>query len=341
MEAGEEDTGTTSQAFITNIGTTFQGGMKLVYDDIQSPKGLTLSKTVGLAACSRTSLFAVQNDGSAGAPSYSLHYSNDGGSTWTLSKALPLGPELACDHSRLVTLDPNGIPFIARTNTKGVLGPWIVQPIPGAYVDRIQGGDGTLYGVVLGTGGAPNKLYVATNYSTGASEVRWSGPIAGIGATLVTGTGTTATGTDKRPVGNTLAWSRRAFALQPDGSLYMNDRILDGNNAWASLYTGSERFTVITAAAPNLLFGLEKKAGAVHLVSVTMSETSCGDGVDNDGDGLVDGEDAACTDVVAQNFCTTHAKGTYCADRYCRVSFSASPTRTPRCSRARPTPPAP
>nr|MBA3502453.1 hypothetical protein [Deltaproteobacteria bacterium] len=159
------------------------------------------------------------------------------------------------------------------------------------------------------------SIYRASAESAGA-PLYWGAPIASVGAVQVTGTSLTHTGSDKQPVGNTLAWSRRAFGLEANGTLVTNSTLLDGNNTWYWLNTGNERYEAITAAAPNIVYGLTVKSGTRRIARIRIEEYDCADGIDNDANGLKDSEDDACTLTVANTFCTGRANGTYCADRF-------------------------
>jgi hypothetical protein len=101
----------------------------------------------------------------------------------------------------------------------------------------------------------------------------------------------------------------------------MNDSVLSGGNTWLPLDTGSERYTAITAAEPNVLYALQTRGGVRELNKITMAETDCFDGVDNDGNGLKDTEDAACVQIRADSYCSTRTNGKYCASRYQPTTF--------------------
>src|SRR5690606_19481568 len=74
-------------------------------------------------------------------------------------------------------------------------------------VDRIQGGDGTFYGVDIGPSG--NQVYWTTNLAWRQDAApTWRTPLATIGATLVTGTGAKATGPVEKDPGGGLPWPR-------------------------------------------------------------------------------------------------------------------------------------
>ncbi|MEZ4403427.1 MAG: peptidoglycan DD-metalloendopeptidase family protein [Kofleriaceae bacterium] len=314
------DTSDTSQDAIVLLGNIYQNGTLVSFDEVTAVTGLALANVVGLTACDRSALYAVEQQ-SSGPPfyitSYALWFSNSGGQAWTKQSALGKGPELACDHAQLATLDSSKRLWVAPLQANGTVGAWAQAPTS-VQVDRIQGGDGTIYGVKVVASG--KDVYVASNKAA-AAPLAWTGPIANVGAVQVTGTGATATGSDSAAVGNSLAWSRRAFALEANGTVSTNSGLLAGSNGWAWLDTGSERYTTLTAAGPDLLYGIQVKAGVKHLGRIRIEETSCFDGVDNDADGLRDGEDPACTVPVASNYCATHATGNYCADRFQPATF--------------------
>ena len=330
--ASDTDTETNTEAeavgehgakVITDFASiTLNGATSTFADIVNTGTGaIDLSKTVGLAACDPKALYAV----TLNAGVYRIWFSNDSGQTWAQQSTIGLGPEIACDHSVLATLNASKQLFTAPLSLSGAIGAFTLQPNT-TTVDRIQGGDGAIYGVKLGAGGA-NQLFITSGRSISAPLV-WGSAIATIGATLVTGTGTTMTGTDDLVVSDSLAWPRRAFALEAVGTFSTNKSILAGSNSWASFNTGSERYTVLTAAASNILFGLQTKGGVVHLSRITISEQNCSDGVDNDANGRVDSEDPACTQVVANTFCASSANGSYCGDRFQPSTFLTQPNQS-------------
>ena len=305
---------------ISDFGTIFQNGTRATFAEISNtgPGALDLASTVGLTACEPKALYAVTLKAGA----FALWFSNDSGQSWAKQATAGLGPEIACDHSVLATLDSSKRLFAAPLSIDGSVGTFALQN-NSTTVDRIQGGDGSIYGVKLGSGG--NQLFIASGRSINA-PLNWGSAVATIGATLVTGTGATKTGSDGATVFPFTDWSRRAFALEAGGTFSTNSTILAGSNAWTSFNSGSERFTVLTAASPNILFGLETKAGVKHLTRISIIETNCTDGIDNDSNGLTDGDDgdggdASCRQTVANTFCASHAAGTYCADRFQPATF--------------------
>lgn len=308
----------------TLIGNIFQQGMRVDFTRINTD--LDLPNAVGLAACDPYALYAVQNDNG-------LWFSNDGGRTWAI-RGLAFSSEIACDHGMLMTLDSLGRAYYAFmrtdgfvTDSSGQVGVW-TQVSQSVTVDRIQGGDGTFYGVKSGASG--NQVYWATNLAW-RQVPSWRSTLATIGATLVTGTGAKATGgkvgvAEKDPGGG-LPWPRRAFALEENGLLSYNDQLLSGGNLWTGLNTGSERYTVVTAAAPNLLYGLQTRNGVVELDRISMTETNCTDDTDNDGNGRFDGEDPACMQILADSYCSARSDGTYCSARFQDSPFLGQPNQ--------------
>jgi murein DD-endopeptidase MepM/ murein hydrolase activator NlpD len=298
-----------------------QNGTLVRFDEITNPTGgINLQQLVGLAACDPTALYAVEQEGAA----FSLWFSNDAGQSWVKESA-GMSREIACDHAQLATLDANGNLFVSALYANGAMDPW-TNTGASLAVTHIQGGDGTFYGTLKRPAGGYD-VYVASNRAISAPP-KWGGsPIATIGAWLVTGTGTTMTGTDNLAVGDMPAWPRRAFALEADGTIDTNPTLLAGQNGWGSLDTGVERYTTLTAAAPNLLFGLQNKSGTVHLGRIRIVETACADGVDNDGDGLTDGEDPACVQRVANSFCAKNHDGDYCVARFGPSPYTDQPNQ--------------
>jgi murein DD-endopeptidase MepM/ murein hydrolase activator NlpD len=312
LDPGNEvaDTSSTAQPSIVQIGWIPQNGTTVAFDDITS-SNLNLNSVTDITACDATALYATIGT--------NLYFSNNSGQSWTYEGVVH-GPRIACDHAQLANLDASGqlwmSPLWANGNlahdpTTQVL-QWVSSP--GLSMTRIQGGDGTFYGTR--PSGAGYDVYVASNLSWQVKPVWSSSPIAHIGAIQVTGTGATHTGSDNAAVSGSIAWPRMAFALEASGTIDTNSLLLSGNNGWGAMNTGGERYTTLTAAAPNLLFGLESKPDGTHLGRIRITETSCFDGVDNDHNGLVDSEDPACVQAVANNFCATKSDGTYCSSRY-------------------------
>lgn len=316
----------TPQASFVVFGNIYQNGTVVSFDDVTGITGINMATIVGLTACDPKALYAVEQDTSPpplGLVTYSLWFSNSSGQSWTRQTTPGKSREIACDHAQLATLDANKQLWVASLQANGVVHPW-AKATTTVTVDRIQGGDGSIYGVKRVASGM--DVYVASAKSINAA-LDWGAPIANIGATQVTGTGLTRTGTDNLAVGNTLAWSRRAFALEANGAISTNSKLLDGNNLWASLDSGSERYLTLTAAAPNILFGIQNKSGVNHINRIRIDETNCTDGIDNDANGLTDGEDPACTQAVAYTFCTAQPDGYYCANRFQPSSFLDQPNQ--------------
>ena len=317
----EPETTHGEQAAFVTVGNIPQNGTNVVFEDISAPTGIDVTKIVGLTACDPKALYAVEQIGAA----FQLWFSNTNGQSWTAQTLAGKSKEIACDHGLLATLDANKDLWIAKTNLDGSLRGWYATANI-VKVDRIAGGDGSFYGVKAVAGG--NDVYIASGKALGGGNcvddanknpqscvMFWGSPVVTIGATQVTGTGLTQTGTDSLPVGNTLAWSRRAFALEANGTVSTNAQLLDGGNSWSPLNTGSERYLTLTAAAPNILFGIQNRSGVIRLSRIRIKETSCSDGADNDANGLVDGEDPECVQPRADTFCQAHVDGDYCADR--------------------------
>ena len=348
-----EATSQASQASFVTLGWIGQNGMGVTFEDVTGITGIDMSRVVGLTACDETALYAVERYVGRppwGLTSYHLLFSNDSGQSWktlptsvvapdgTSLSTLGKSAEIACDHAMLVTLDASKHLWYAPLQNNGTIGitkhggtqtefPWYTtwQKAPTTVqVDRIQGGDGSFYGVKAVARG--RDVYIASNRAAGVVP-DWGTPVANIGAMQVTGTGATHTGSDNRTVADSLAWSRRAYALELDGRISMNSTLLDGQNWWTGFDTGSERYTTLTAATPNVLFGIQNKGGVNHLNRIRITETSCFDGIDNDANGLKDSEDPACRQVVANTFCNSHVNGYYCANRFQPGTFLDQPNQ--------------
>ncbi len=327
LTSDEPEVAETAGATTVLLGNIYQNGTLVSFENITNPVGLDLSRLVGLAACDDKALYAIEQYGSV----FTLHFSNDAGQTWGPVNRAVVTKEIACDHGLLVTLDANHNLKVARTRFDGNLNGWYSTPAS-TQVDRLGGGDGSFYGVKATASGG--DLYIASSRAygnaichdepdgtPGSCDLIWGSRWAQLGATQVTGTGIIAAGTDGLLVGNVQAWSRRAFTVEPDGRVYTNTRILEGVNGWTPMDTGSERYLTLTAAAPNLLFGIQRRNNVIQLNRIRVEETSCSDGVDNDANGFVDGEDPMCVKPLAQAFCAAHVDGDYCADRYQPATF--------------------
>jgi hypothetical protein len=318
---------TTEQNSITQIGYIPQNGTTVAFDDITAT-GLNLQNVADITACDEKALYATVKVYST----YELYFSNDSGQSWIDVGANAGGAHIACDHSNLATLDASGQLFWVRLSANGQLGrgangyvQWFYTA--GLAMARIQGGDGTFYGIRVNAAG--NDVYTTSTRSLGSPKLVWSNsPIARIGAIQVTGTGTTSTGLDNMAVGDSIAWPRAAFALEASGTVDTNNQLLSGINSWGTLNTGGERYTSITAASSNVLFGLENKSDGVHLGRIRITETNCFDGVDNDHNGLTDSEDPACIQAVANNFCTSIWRdGDFCSSQYQPSLFLGQPNQ--------------
>lgn len=328
------DTGATEQAsFVQSQAPRTQNGTQISFETITNPTGgITINNVEGLAACDATSLYAAEKSGSL----YALWYSKDSGQTWKKQTQTSLTKEIACDHSHLAMLDGGGKLWIANLAIGGAIGTWISHDWTGLAVDHIQGGDGSFYGTKAN--GAGFDVYVTSTQQVGTwtsssptgHKLVWTKFVGGIGGSIVTGTGAVITGTDGAPA----KWPRRAFTLEASGTISTNPTLLDKANLWTWLDVGSQRYTLITAATSNMIYGLQKSGTTTNLARIKIQEIDCDDGVDNDLNGLTDGEDSeilagapACRQVQAQTFCATHANGTYCGDRFQPATFFGQPNQ--------------
>jgi murein DD-endopeptidase MepM/ murein hydrolase activator NlpD len=323
-EAGFEraEVGFAREPLITPISEISQRGMLVKFWKVENPTGITLSRVVNLAACSRTVLYAVERVSGSNV-TYPLYFSKNSGQTFTRvlnesgANVVLSTPQIACDRAMLMFLNREGGARWTTTRTSGNFANAAVSISQSTEVGRIQGGDGTFYGVRSGTGpGGTNEIFLATNRSV-AAEPRWEAtPIGTTAADQIAGTGAYKTGAGSVPVANTLAWPRRAYALSSTGVVTTNDTLLAGGSTWTALNTGSERYTALTVADPNTLYALQTRNGIVELNQITTEETNCADLTDNDANGLKDTEDPKCFQVRADAYCADKANGKYCASRY-------------------------
>jgi murein DD-endopeptidase MepM/ murein hydrolase activator NlpD len=302
----------------TPIGTLFELGMQVNFTEIKTPAGIDIANVGGLAACEEKALYVVIQDA---ASAFSLYFSSDSGLSFrkvvgtradgsTFTVAAKSG-EIACDDGELFTMDFTKQIYRAPRIANGDLqiataasDPW-VRSAAAPLVNHIGGGDGTIYGLVTST----HTLYKSTTHTGNPADISWT-QVATIGSNRVTGGGSSN-------VTDTLAWPRRAFTTEPDGTVFLNDTILAGQNSWTFLSTGSERFNLLSAGTTNFLYGIDTTNGS-RLVTVSLTESNCTDGLDNDANGKKDSEDPACIESAAIAFCArgTTMNGTYCVDRY-------------------------
>ncbi len=327
LDAGDdqaETLGEAAQGSFANIGTTYWSGTKLVFDDVTNLVNADVQNLLGITACDATTLYAVERVSSHGVSINWVTFSKDGGQSWT-RQAITGSTEIACDHSQLLTLDSSGNIRAAKLHANGTMESWTNVSAPTTF-NRLNGGDGTFYAVKNVAVG--KDIYIGSARSILATLVFTK--IANFGGSQVTGVGTNLTGTDDYAPGNSAAWPRRAFGVESTGTMITAPDLIAGTNSWTTIYTGNERYTALTAGSPNVLYGLQSKSGVKHLQRITISEDNCSDGIDNDRNGLRDGEDEACEDRVGQAYCDAHGEGSYCADRYMPTSFLVSGTQNPR-----------
>ena len=307
------------------VGSISQRGMLVKLWKIDGPAGITPSRVVTVAACSKKTLYAVekrQYNTPVGVLSlYVPLYSKTYGITWSRVKNADTGldvtldgPELACDHGVVLALNADGSAKWVKTLSDGNFAEGFKPIDQSVQVARIQGGDGTFYGVT-----AAGEIYVASTRSI-PQEPKWEGPLATVTSVAVTGTGTQMTDTDT-VVGNTLAWPRRAYGLEAFGTVFFNDTLLEGQNSWVPLETSNERYLSLSVGDPNTLYAVQRRGTENEINKITTEELDCRDGIDNDANGFIDTEDPACEQPRADEFCAQKPDGNYCSSRYQPTHF--------------------
>lgn len=323
----EEDVGQTSAALVQQLS-----GQSLTITDAGAMDRLTTS----IASCSGSLIYAIRSDGT-------LHFNHDGGrGPWTkFAKGLPkgtTGSKIACDRRHLFFLDSSNVLWHASLATNGQMQEageprkpkeWKTQSgstgygVPVGTTD-IQSGNGNIYALAFDSATQSSKLWASEldDSSKGGSYFQgqltsWKLLASNLGSVRATGAGSLALVTlapyeSMRP-------ANRNVGMNPDGSLFFNDRLLQGQNAWTSFPNGGLDIVTITSSEPNVFYALTKEptlnARQRRLQRFEFRETSCSDGVDNDANGLLDGEDPVCRQQLANDFC------------------EANPSSTPKCFR--------
>ena len=313
--APEPDVGQVSSAFGRPI---LVNGQRLVISDLGTIDGFTQN----IAACGNGSLYSVRWDGVT--RSTWLKSTRDDASPWTSLPGTVAGNRIGCDHNVLFSLNSVGGLFGYQLFTDG----HFVGSLPGSYnqgggsvppgVIDIQSGLGNLYLLAAGATPGTTALYVSPqndgHHITEQGYITtWQLLAGNLGLAHATGAGS-ATLTSPPP--NISGPPRnRAYGLNPNSSLYYNDTILLGQNAWTSFPNGGVTPVSISADAPNVLYVAGFSGSLIeHLYKFTFSEASCSDGLDNDANGRTDGADPACRQPLADAYCKINT-GDFCFDR--------------------------
>ncbi len=288
-------------------------GQTLTLHNVASLSALTSR----LASCADGVLYASRSDGTLWVNR------TRGEGTWAQVTANAPGVKIACDRLHLYALDSSNLLWHAVTRSDGQLSSaWSSAGfgVP-AGTTEIASGLGNIYALAYNAAGS--KLwssalpdYLNNDFAQGHPS-SWVLHATNLGSKLASGAGALALSTpapyaSSRP-------ENRVYGMNPDGSLYFNDTMLNGVNWWTGItHNGGFVNAAITADAPNVLYGLRSSAvigGAKTLYRYAFSEDNCRDDVDNDANGMMDAEDPACRASLAQSWCATAAAGSYCMRR--------------------------
>jgi hypothetical protein len=306
------------------------GGQKLDVREL----GTMPSNTSHIAACGDGVVYATHTDSSLWV---NLNVKGDPTrvqpNAWQQVTAASPGLKIACDHSHLYAINPQGgqntlwyvrtapngqLPLpagqlIAWSQTPGGTQLGLPAPLasaPPGTVD-IQSGNGNIYALFQQSNGTSalfasplNDQLHPTRQGTSGS---WIQLASNLGSKLATGSGSTGL----------LVPENRAFGMNPNGTLFFNDKMLALQNLWSSFPNGGYALTSISAESASLMYGIgtSPRDSTVRLVQYKFSEANCVDGLDSDQNGLADADDPACQTQMAANYCSTHADGDYCLDR--------------------------
>ncbi len=302
------------------IGSFVVGGQRLDVTDL-GPIG---QATAHIAACGDGVVYRSQPDGTL----WSNADVTAPASMWKQANGGSPGIRIACDHSHFYALDATNHLWYARTAPGGMLyvptgsiSPWskvvggqtlglpaAVEAMSPLDVD-IQSGNGNLYAVARG---AATTLY-ASALNDRRHPIRQGTPTSWIvlannlGSKLATGAGSAGL----------VVPENRAFGMNPDGTLFMNDTLLAGQNWWSSFPNAGVTLTGISADSASVLYGMGHTGSdfTTRLYQYKFSEENCADGIDGDRNGLTDGDDPVCQKRMATNFCSLQSNGNYCIDR--------------------------
>lgn len=273
--------------------------------------------TSRLASCSAGVLYASRTDGSL----WVNRFKGEG--TWTQVTAGSPGTKIACDRLNLFALDPSNVLWRATTRSDGQLSSaWSSSGlgVP-AGTTEISSGLGNIYALAVGPSSStlwssalPDNL---NNDFAQGHPSSWVLHATNLGSKFVTGAGSLALITPAPYVSSRP--ENRVFGMNPDGTLFFNNTMLNGANWWTGLaHNGGFTNAAITADAPNVLYGLRNPAiigGSKTLYRYEFTEDNCTDGVDNDANGMMDAEDPVCRTKLATSWCASATSGSYCMRR--------------------------
>jgi murein DD-endopeptidase MepM/ murein hydrolase activator NlpD len=325
-EEGEEiasgetlDVGETSAAVV--VGTYSTNGQTLTVHDL----GAMSVFTSRIASCSDGVLYSTRTDGTLWVNL------TDGVGGWTQVTAGAPGTKIACDRLHIYALDADGTLWHATTRSSGQLNvpkdannnPLPVWSSSGYVVPagttEIGSGLGNIYALKYSAGGSTLWSSAMPDWLNDdhyqAEPGSWIQHASNLGTKLVAGAGTLALKTpapypSSRP-------ENRVYGMNPDGTLYYNDTVLEGQNWWTSMPNDGVTATAITVDAPNVMYSVVPGSSGIfdkRLYRYEFKESNCTDGVDNDANGMMDAEDPVCRSKLANSYCNTHV-GTFCMKR--------------------------
>ena len=253
-----------------------------------------------------------------------------GANSWTQVTAGAPGDKIACDRLHLYALNGSTL-YHATTNLNGQLSVPDTGPVWTTSVgnetlnvpsgtDEIASGLGNIYALAFNTSTHVGTLYSsqlheATSPQDHTQGADWTMLANNLGANRATGAGSKAWFSSyTNPAGLPSTKRNRAFAANPDDTLYYNDHILDGINTWSGFPNAGVNILQISAEDSHTLYALTVSGSGRKIVRYAFSEGNCTDGLDNDANGLTDAEDSSCRRRLSTAFCTTHT-GSYCIDR--------------------------
>jgi murein DD-endopeptidase MepM/ murein hydrolase activator NlpD len=302
----------TSAAIVGTFPDEAGTGQTLTIHSVASMSSLTSR----LASCSAGVLYASRSDGTLWVNR------TDGVGTWTQVSAGSPGTKIACDRLHIYALDSSNVLWHAVTRSDGQLSSaWSSSGfgVP-AGTTEISSGLGNIYALAVGPSSStlwssalPDNL---NNDFAQGHPSSWIQHASNLGSKFATGAGSLSLTTPSPYVSSRP--ENRVFGMNPDGTLFFNNTVLNGANWWTQLaHNGGFTNAAITADAPNILYGLRNSlliGGSKTLYRYEFTEDDCTDGVDNDANGMMDAEDPVCRTQLATSWCATHT-GSYCMRR--------------------------
>lgn len=305
----------------TVVATYGVNGQTLTVSNVASIS-LTTSR---IASCADGVLYSTRTDGTLWVNL------TDGEGGWTEVTGGAKGTRIACDRTHLYSLDGNGQLWHAYVRSNGKLSTkdwggnaiayWTSTgySVP-AGTTEINSGLGNIYALKEAAGGG--TLWSSALPDRNNNDFKqgktgsWIQHASNLGSKFVTGAGSLALRTQAPYPSSRM--ENRAYGMNPDGTLFYNDLVLDGGNSWSSFPNAGKVASAITADRPNLMYAVVNSDGGQiitkRLYKYEFKESNCTDGQDNDANGMMDAEDPACQVKLGNSWCASHT-GTYCIRR--------------------------